>query len=94
MVSMKTQLVYTGLAAIETEMLAVVAGDGQTAKGAGVKPEPVALTSDPAVTAAAATVLATGEFKGGANETLLSIERARRVLGFEPKFSWRSQTPS
>ena len=66
---MKTQLVFTGLAAIETEMLAVVAGDGQTTKGE--KPEPIALTSDAAVTAAAAAVLATGEFKGGANETLL-----------------------
>jgi len=26
------------------------------------------------------------------NETLLSIERARRVLGFKPEFSWRDQT--
>jgi len=25
----------------------------------------------------------------GANETLLSIDRARRVLGFEPRHSWR-----
>ena len=27
----------------------------------------------------------------GPNETLLSIEKARRVLGYEPKHSWRSQ---
>jgi hypothetical protein len=27
------------------------------------------------------------------NETLLSIERARRVLGFKPEFSWRDQMP-
>jgi nucleoside-diphosphate-sugar epimerase len=27
-----------------------------------------------------------------ANETLLSIDRARRVLGFKPEFSWRDQT--
>ena len=27
----------------------------------------------------------------GPNETLLSIEKARRVLGFEPQFSWRNQ---
>jgi nucleoside-diphosphate-sugar epimerase len=26
----------------------------------------------------------------GANETLLSIDKARRVLGFEPQFSWRN----
>ncbi|KDA06706.1 UDP-glucose 4-epimerase [Microbacterium sp. CH12i] len=26
-----------------------------------------------------------------ANETLLSIEKARRILGFEPKHSWRDQ---
>jgi hypothetical protein len=27
-----------------------------------------------------------------ANETLLSIERAKRVLGYKPQFSWRSST--
>jgi nucleoside-diphosphate-sugar epimerase len=26
----------------------------------------------------------------GSNETLLSIEKARRVLGYEPQFSWRT----
>jgi hypothetical protein len=26
----------------------------------------------------------------GQHTTLLSIEKARRVLGFEPQFSWRS----
>ena len=26
----------------------------------------------------------------GTHETLLGIDKARRVLGFEPKFSWRS----
>ena len=25
----------------------------------------------------------------GANETLLSIDKARRVLGYEPQHSWR-----
>jgi hypothetical protein len=25
----------------------------------------------------------------GPNETLLSIEKARRLLGYEPEFSWR-----
>src|ERR1700733_1432891 len=66
---MKTQLVFANLAGIETEMLAVVAGDGQTAKGG--RPELELLTGDVAVKAAAAAVLASGEFKGGANETLL-----------------------
>jgi leucyl aminopeptidase len=66
---MKTQLIFANLAGIETEMLAVVAGDIQTAKGA--TPELVLLTGDVAVKAAAAEVLASGEFKGGANETLL-----------------------
>ncbi len=27
----------------------------------------------------------------GANETLLSIDKARRVLGYEPQFSWRDE---
>src|SRR6478672_11584159 len=26
----------------------------------------------------------------GANETLLSIEKARRILGYEPRYSWRT----
>jgi len=26
----------------------------------------------------------------GPNETLLSIDKARRVLGYEPQFSWRT----
>jgi len=29
----------------------------------------------------------------GSNETLLSIDKARRVLGFEPRHSWRNATP-
>jgi leucyl aminopeptidase len=35
------------------------------------KPEPVLLTEDAAVKAAAAAVLTSGEYKAGANETLL-----------------------
>jgi len=66
---MKTQLVFGNLAGIEAEVLAVLAGDGQTAKGG--KPAPVLLTTDAAVIAAAAAVLASGEFKAGTNETLL-----------------------
>jgi leucyl aminopeptidase len=68
---MKTQLVFANLAGIETEVLAVLAGDGQTAKGADAKPEVMLLTEDGTVEAAAAAALGSGEFKGGANETLL-----------------------
>ena len=68
---MNTALSYASLAEIETELLVVLAVDTQTAKGPDVKPQPVLLTSDEAVKAAAAAVLASGEFKAGANETLL-----------------------
>ena len=30
----------------------------------------------------------------GPHETLLSIDKARRVLGFDPKHSWRSEVGS
>jgi leucyl aminopeptidase len=68
---MKTQLSFANLATIETELLAVTAADAQTGKGPDAKPQPVVLTSDAAVKAAAAAVLASGEYKGGANETVL-----------------------
>jgi nucleoside-diphosphate-sugar epimerase len=29
----------------------------------------------------------------GPQETLLSIEKARKILGYEPKYSWRSEKP-
>ena len=68
---MRTQLSFANLALIETDLLAVTAADTQTAKGPDAKPQPVLLTGDAAVQAAAAVVLATGEFKAGPNETLL-----------------------
>jgi len=68
---MKTQLSFAALAQIETELLTVLAVDTQTEKGHNAKPTPALLTSDPAITAAVAGVLASGEFKAGANETLL-----------------------
>jgi leucyl aminopeptidase len=68
---MRTQLSFAPLAGIETEVLAVLAADSQSSKEADAKPAPVLLTADAAVQAAAATVLASGEFKAGANETLL-----------------------
>jgi len=68
---MKTQLSFAPLARIETEVLAVLAVDTQTAKGPDAKPQPTLLTADLSAMAAAMTVLASGEFKAGANETLL-----------------------
>jgi leucyl aminopeptidase len=68
---MKTQLSFANLAEIETELLAVAAADTQTSKAPEAKPELVLLTADEAVQAAAAAVLASGEYKAGANETLL-----------------------
>jgi leucyl aminopeptidase len=68
---MKTALSFANLAGIETELLAVMASDTQTGKGPEAKPLPALLTSDEAVKSAAAAVLSTGEYKAGANETLL-----------------------
>jgi leucyl aminopeptidase len=68
---MRTELSFANLAGIETELLAVLAADNQTSKGPDAKPEPVLLTTDEAVKVAAAAVLASGEFKAGANETVL-----------------------
>ncbi len=68
---MRTTLSFASPAAIAIELLAVPAVDTQNEKGPNVKPAPALLTSDPALVAAAAAVLASGEFKAGANETLL-----------------------
>jgi leucyl aminopeptidase len=69
--NMKTQLSFLPLAGIETELLAVLAVDTQTSKAPDAKPQPVLLTADLSVVASAEAVLASGEFKAGANETLL-----------------------
>ena len=69
--NMRTELVFAKLPEIKTELLAVLAADTQTGKGPDAKPQPLLLTSDPAVKAAAEAVLASGEYKAGANETLL-----------------------
>src|SRR5580693_6763111 len=68
---MKSQPSFAPLAEIETDLLAVLAADTQTLKEPDAKPEPALLTSDKAVIAAAAAVLSSGEYKAGANETLL-----------------------
>ena len=68
---MRTELSFSPLAEISTDLLAVLAADTQTAKGPDAKPQPALQTSDSAVQAAAAAVLSSGEFKAGPNETLL-----------------------
>jgi leucyl aminopeptidase len=68
---MKTQLSFANLAGIETELLAVLAADAQTSKDPDARPAPVLLSEEAAVKAAAAAVLGSGEYKAGANETLL-----------------------
>jgi leucyl aminopeptidase len=68
---MRTVLSFVSPSGIETELLAVLAIDTQTAKGPDAKPIPELLTSDAAVISAAAAVLASGEYKAGANETVL-----------------------
>jgi len=68
---MRTELFLASLAGIDTELLAVLAADAQTSKAPDARPEPVLLAADEAVKAAAAAVLLTGEYKAGANETLL-----------------------
>ncbi|MGO9325088.1 MAG: leucyl aminopeptidase [Terracidiphilus sp.] len=68
---MRTELSFAPIAGIATELLAVLAADTQTAKGPEAKPQPTLLTTDPTVQTAAAGVLETGEYKAGANETLL-----------------------
>jgi leucyl aminopeptidase len=68
---MRTELSFSPISGIATELLAVLAGDSQTEKGPDAKPQPTLLVADPAVQTAAATVLSSGEYKAGANETVL-----------------------
>ena len=49
----------------------MLVADTQTGKGEEAKPQPALLTSDPALKAVAEAVLKSGEYKAGANETLL-----------------------
>ncbi len=77
---MKTALSYVNLAEIETECLAVAVLD----QGEKDKPAPVLQTSDQAVAAAAADVIASGEVTGKALETAIVHRpqglKARRLL--------------
>jgi len=81
---MRTEISFAPVAGIAAELLAVLAIDTQTEKGPEAKPRPTLLASDAAVLAAAASVLSTGEFKAGTNETVLlhapSGMAAKRLL--------------
>ncbi len=68
---MRTELKFASLSDIQTELLAVLAADTQTAKGADARPAPALLTADEKVRSAAAQVLSSGEFRAGANEAVL-----------------------
>jgi len=68
---MQAQLSFVPLAEIVTELLVVLAADAQTERKSGAKPAVTLLTTDPVVESAAASVLGSGEFKAGANETVL-----------------------
>jgi len=69
--TMKTELSFATAAGFETALLAVLAWDTQTQKGPDAKPEPTLLTADEGIATAVKAVLAGGEFKAAANETLL-----------------------
>ena len=68
---MRTELSFASLPSIATGLLAVLAVDTQTEKGLDARPRPELLTTDEALKAAAAAVLASGEYKAGVNETVL-----------------------
>jgi len=68
---MKTQLSFANLDEINTGLLVVLAADAQTSKESDARPRPFLLTADKTVKAAAASVFRSGEYKAGANETLL-----------------------
>jgi leucyl aminopeptidase len=72
---MRTEISFAPIPGIATELLAVLAVDTQTTNGShadhGAEPRPMLLTADAAVQAAAAAVLASGEYKAGTNETVL-----------------------
>jgi leucyl aminopeptidase len=68
---MRTAISFASPAEIDTELLVILAADLQTANDPDSRPRPTLMTADPAVQASAASVLSTGEFKAGANETVL-----------------------
>lgn len=81
---MKTQLVFVPLSGVETELLAVFAADTSAGKKKDAKPEIRLLAAEDAPQRAAQAILAGGEFKAEAGETLLVHSpagmKARRLL--------------
>ena len=69
--AMKTQLSFANLDEINTGLLVVLAADAQTSKEPDARPKPFLLIADKTVKAAAASVFRSGEYRAGANETLL-----------------------
>ncbi|MFT4114513.1 leucyl aminopeptidase [Silvibacterium sp.] len=68
---MKTELLFSPAASASTELLAVFAVDRNLSKEKDAKADLVLLSSEAALTKAAAFVLSTGEFRADGNETLL-----------------------
>jgi leucyl aminopeptidase len=66
---MQTKLLFADAGKVDTPMLAVFAVD--LASGKPSSPQPALLTASPAIAAAAAPLLASGEFKAALGETLL-----------------------
>jgi len=81
---MKTNLLFSAPASVETELLAILAVDASTSREKDAKPEIHLLSADDAVRRAAQPVLDGGEFRADANETLLlhspSGLKAKRLL--------------
>jgi leucyl aminopeptidase len=82
---MNLQLQIAAPAAIESEILVVFAADQNTSKDKDAKPELTLLAADESLKQAVCSVLASGEFKAKANETLLlhrpqGLKAARLLL--------------
>ena len=81
---MKTELKFTEAASTTTELLAVFAADRSTSKEKDAKAEPALLANEATLTKAAQAILESGEFKAGANETILLHSpagiKAKRLL--------------
>ena len=70
--TMKIELKYSPLEAMESELLVVVvAVDSQNGQDSDSGPKPKLLTANAKIIAAASSVLGSGEFKAGSNEVLM-----------------------
>lgn len=81
---MKTELLLKNAAQVESELLVVFAADKSTPNDKNARPEAALLTSDSTIDKATQAVLASGEFRAAANETLLLHSpaglKAKRLL--------------